>query len=106
MSGDPLELSDDEAQVVLEQRAEEQASRTPRLTDHARQRCREMGIRTKVAKAIVRHADVTYPGPEVHGDNWVSLWQGQPEYAVAWRYDPDGRRCICTVLYNHAEFSR
>jgi hypothetical protein len=32
---------------------------TPRLSDHARQRCAEMGISTKVAKAIVRHWSVT-----------------------------------------------
>lgn len=35
---------------------------TPRLTDHARKRCAEMGISTKIAKRVIQHADLTRPG--------------------------------------------
>lgn len=79
---------------------------TPRVTDHAKERCHEMGIRTKVAKSIVRHSDVIYPGPSKHGQNWIATCRAYPEYAVAFTIDEQGVRWICTVLYNGVEFER
>ena len=35
--------------------------RTARLTSHARARCTEMGITTKVAKRIAREAEASWP---------------------------------------------
>lgn len=35
---------------------------TPRLSEHARQRCVEMGVRTARVKAILRNPDMTWVG--------------------------------------------
>lgn len=37
-------------------------SATPVLTDHARSRCREMGVSTKRAKRVVADPSITYRG--------------------------------------------
>lgn len=52
---------------------------TPILTPHARARCAEMGISTKVAKAIVRHADIVRPG---YDGKFMSVSDLHPKYAV------------------------
>lgn len=54
---------------------------TPRLTRHARERCAEMGISTKVAKRIVRYADLTRPGRPNTG-LLVSCCDQYPDYIV------------------------
>jgi hypothetical protein len=53
---------------------------TPRLTRHAVQRCAEMGISTKVAKAIVRRASVNRPSG--HATIAVSDEEELADYAV------------------------
>lgn len=78
---------------------------TPRITKHARQRCEEMGISTKVAKQIVRHADVTHTtdsrGRECQ--RFVCKSDKHPGYAVAYFKAPDGVPVVCTVLFDTAE---
>lgn len=75
---------------------------TPRLTDHARARCAEMGISTKVAKAIVRHADIRRPAkPDEPGIAATS--RRHPDYAVVYVERADGP-VIVTVLFNTREF--
>jgi hypothetical protein len=79
---------------------------TPRMSDHALQRCREMGISTKVAKAIVRHATLVYQSRAEHGESaWVATSKEYPLYAVP--YAVHGNvKVILTVLYNGVEFTR
>lgn len=72
---------------------------TPILTGHARDRCAEMGISTKVAKAILRHADVRRPA--VPGlDGRIATYRLHPDYAVVY-VDAvnDDRPIILTVLF-------
>jgi hypothetical protein len=80
-------------------------SLTPRMTEHARQRCCEMGVRTKIAKAIVRTAHTVYQGHPKHGENWIAKSERHPEYAVAFIIE-DGHPVICTVLYEGIVFVR
>lgn len=68
---------------------------TPRLTRHARQRCSELGVSTKKAKAVVRNRISTYPGNPAHGNNGLVVMSDDPEIAVIW--DP-GTNHILTVL--------
>ncbi|HZQ78667.1 MAG TPA: DUF4258 domain-containing protein [Acidimicrobiia bacterium] len=37
--------------------------RTARLSEHARRRCREMGLRTKAVKAVVADPELDTPAP-------------------------------------------
>lgn len=55
--------------------------KTPRLLPHARERCAEMGISTKVAKAIVKAPAMTYCG-KPGTDSRVAVSDDIPEYAV------------------------
>ena len=74
---------------------------TPVLTRHARERCAEMGISTKVAKRIVQHARVTYRGTNAHGGNSrVALCCDYPDYAVVFAEGDDGKAVIITVVFN------
>lgn len=78
--------------------------KTPILTDHARQRSAEMGLSTKVAKAIVRNAEVCYPStPTKDGvPTVIYLWTGQPAYAVCCiEGEPD---LVLSVLFHTPEF--
>jgi len=76
---------------------------TPVLSDHARERCVEMGISTKVAKWIVRHADIRRPGnPGSHCV--VATCKRFPDYAVVYGEEPDGTKVVVTVLFNTTEF--
>ena len=43
---------------------------TPRLTDHARQRCQEMGVATKRVKRILRDPDMGYTAREGRHIAW------------------------------------
>lgn len=78
---------------------------TPRLTPHARERCVEMGISTKVAKAIVRHADVRYPArPGQPGI--AALSDVYPGYAVVYvERDAGEPPVVVTVLFNAQDFA-
>lgn len=71
---------------------------TPQLTNHARLRCIEMGVPTKIAKHIVMHAEVVYPGAPEH-DNGACIyqWSGAPEYACC--AIPGERPLILSVLF-------
>lgn len=56
---------------------------TPMLTEHARQRCAEMGISTKVAKRICQHPTCVYPSPPHHpGDRIMLTSDRHPQYLV------------------------
>lgn len=74
-------------------------TQTPRVSVHARERCAEMGISTKVAKHIVRHPSIDRPGNTWTGCR-VAVSDLHPEYAVV--YDPE---CcvIVTVLFRTTE---
>lgn len=75
---------------------------TPRLTEHARQRCAEMGVGTKRAKRVVRSPDVCYPG--THQGELV-CYRDDDSIACAF-VETDGRRVILTVLWKGVEFVR
>lgn len=55
---------------------------TPRMTEHARERCAQMGISTKVAKRIYQHADVVRTASHAEAGQQVATWDGEPDYAV------------------------
>lgn len=74
---------------------------TPRLTDHARERCAEMGISTKVAKVIFRRAVVRRPG-NPDSDCMVAVSDTYPDYAVVY-FEADNGPVIATVLYRDPE---
>lgn len=74
---------------------------TPRLTDHAKDRCAEMGISTKVAKQIVRHPSVVRPGKAETGCRVVTS-DRHPRYAVV--LGPEEDPVIVTVLFNTPDF--
>ena len=76
---------------------------TPRFSDHARQRCQEMGISTKVAKRIWQTRMVTRPlrgqAPRVVVASTV-----EPDYKLVvdptgW-YGDGGPPVVVTVLFN------
>jgi hypothetical protein len=73
---------------------------TPVLTEHARERCAEMGIRTRVAKQIWRDHTLTYP---LHDqDRIVVISADHPRYALV--VDEHGDRpVVVTVLFNHPD---
>lgn len=72
---------------------------TPRLTRHARERCAEMGISTKVAKEIVLHADLTRPCLG-NPDCAIARSDRHPGYAVVYNPHQEAPRpVIVTVLF-------
>lgn len=71
---------------------------TPVLTEHARQRCAEMGISTKVAKRIVQYADVVRHSDVGSGQCSVAVSDRHPEYVVVFDAHEDPA-VIVTVLY-------
>lgn len=78
---------------------------TPRLSHHARARCAEMGISTKVAKRIIQRADVTHCTSSRGRDKprAVATSDAYPGYAVAYFTDTDGTPVILTVLFRTTE---
>lgn len=75
---------------------------TPRMTKHARRRCAEMGISTKVPKRIIRNADITHETGARGRDRarYVAKSDLYPEYVVPYFIDPvDGVAVVCTVLF-------
>lgn len=76
---------------------------TPRLTHHARERCAEMEIPTKVAKQIAQRGEVRYPGTRGRegGDTRVVLWSGEPEYCVVMDAEES---VVITVLFRTTEY--
>jgi hypothetical protein len=73
---------------------------TPRMTPHAALRCIEMGISTKVAKRIVRNADVRRPGGR-HSDAMIATSDDDPDYAVV--YYPTDPPIVITVVFRTPE---
>ena len=71
---------------------------TPRLTQHARERCAEMGISTKVAKRIVQRADLVRPG-RPGTDLLVSCSDEHPDYIVVHTNPEQGLVQIVTVSF-------
>ncbi len=72
----------------------------PTISEHARARCAEMGISTKVAKAIAKNPTLTYSG-NPGTDCRVYLSEAHPEYAVVVGPPPSGsdRPVVVTVLF-------
>ena len=69
---------------------------TPSLSFHARERCREMGISTKVAKRIVQQADLTRPDGKGH---LISTSQQHPDYLVVHSDPALGPVVVVTVAF-------
>ncbi len=67
---------------------------TARLSEHARQRCREMGLRTKAVKAVVADPEMDTPAP----NGGRLLVAG----TLAVIYDADANEVI-TVLWAQGE---
>lgn len=77
---------------------------TARMTKHARERCAEMQISTKVAKHIVANAEVRYTTQCNDGNKaMMALWSGEPRYAVVYSDDEDPPLVI-TVIFNSRDF--
>lgn len=66
---------------------------TPRLTDHARQRCEQMGISTKRAKRIVIGRTTTYRGSK--GNSGMVCQSADPDFSVVW--DPESNTILTVV---------
>jgi len=73
---------------------------TPRMTQHARDRCREMGVKAKRAKAVVRKAEINRPTMDSDGRKGrvQASWSGDPEICVI--YEPAEPPIIVTVIWN------
>lgn len=69
-------------------------NQTPTLTAHARRRCVEMEISTKVAKFIVKNADLRYPSQL---EAMIAVCDEYPKYAVV--YMPEQPPLIITVVF-------
>lgn len=69
---------------------------TPKLSQHARDRCLEMGIPTRRAKRVVQHQTTTYPNSAGHNNGGLIVQSSRdPEIAVVW--DPS-TNVILTVV--------
>lgn len=55
---------------------------TVRITEHARRRCVEMGISTKVAKRIARHPSMVLPDFQGNSDRQFIHSKVEPEYVI------------------------
>lgn len=74
---------------------------TPIISAHALDRCREMGISTKVAKHIVQQATLTRPD-HAGSIRRVAQSSAYPEYVVV--YEPGVPDVVVTVLFNAQDF--
>jgi hypothetical protein len=75
---------------------------TPVMTNHARERCAEMGISTKVAKRIWRERVLTWvdrPGSDCH-----LAFSSDPDYGVVYTTDAAGRVVIVTVVFRTSDY--
>jgi hypothetical protein len=73
---------------------------TPRMTRHALARCQEMGIPTKVAKAIWRTATTTYPSNSQDGrPGVIASSELFPGYAIVVAEGYDGHPTVVTVVF-------
>lgn len=78
---------------------------TPVMTRHARDRCAEMGISTKVAKLIHRTRDATYPGSvtKTGEQSYIAMSDHEPDYVIAYLPKDHGPDVILTVLFKTTE---
>lgn len=74
---------------------------TPKLTQHARERCEEMGLNTKQAKRVVQDPEITYEGN--HCGETIAI---SGDLAVPFVVQEDGVPRILTVLWHGIEFER
>lgn len=72
---------------------------TARICDHARDRCVEMGISTKVAKRIVRNPTMVLPDFQGNPDRRFVYSDVEPEYAVVICQEDGEPDTVITVLY-------
>lgn len=73
----------------------------PKMTHHAKVRCAEMGISTKVAKRMVKNPSVTHTTQKGGGNRVICTSTEYPLYAVVYSNpDDDGIVWIITVLFN------
>lgn len=71
------------------------------MSQHARERCAEMEISTKIAKRIVADPNkITYPDRDRAG--LVALSKIHPEYAAVYVDREDGTTLVITVLFREA----
>lgn len=78
---------------------------TPRMSQHARERCRQMGLSTKVAKAIFRAPGVVRPadnGNQTEWPNFMVTSDLHPEYALVVADHPTGP-VVVTVVFRVIE---
>ena len=76
---------------------------TPRMTRHALARCQEMGIPARLAKAIWRKADTTYPSPKDGKEGVVAFSSLFPGYAIVVAPAYDGHPQVVTVVFRTTE---
>lgn len=77
-------------------------NRTPRMSRHALERCKEMGIPAKAAKAIFRNPAVVRPSAKGHPDKghpvYIVTSDLSPLYAIVVADEP-GRALVLTVVF-------
>jgi Domain of unknown function (DUF4258) len=77
---------------------------TARLSDHARDRCAEMGVGTKRVKHLLRRPDIIRT---TYKDRYFAVSDADPEIAVVYAKAPDGTCTVVTVLYRqYNEYTR
>lgn len=74
-------------------------SLTPRMTRHALERCKEMGIPARLAKGIWRKADTTYPSPKDGREAVMAFSSLFPGYAIVVAPARDGHPQVVTVVF-------
>lgn len=83
---------------------------TPRMTRHALDRCQEMGIPARLAKAIYRKADVVRPakrrGKPSRWPRVMCVSDLFPDYAVVIEDRPTGPWVITVVFRTTQEYDR
>lgn len=79
------------------------SSSTSVISRHARARCEEMGISTKVAKRIVQRPNLRRPGNPGTGATVATSYE-HPGYAVVFVHPPEQPPLVVTVLFNTRDF--
>lgn len=78
---------------------------TPRLTKHARERCAEMGVKTKRVKRMVRDPDIDRPSRDWEANREVScriaVRDDDPDIAAV--YQPGEPPIVVTVVWRTDE---
>lgn len=76
---------------------------TPVISDHARARCVEMGLSTKVAKLIWRTRDLVRPDPQGREDRVFVGSDARPDVALIVQQYGGERPVVITVLWRTEE---